>query len=251
MKKIFFPLFLLAFAGKTFTQCVIDTNNYNLFSPPPDELPCMERNVPYQVVLQLFCPPGLNGISVDSIRITLFSGFPVGIGAVCNTPTCSIMGGNHACITISGTTADTVGEYSMFYDGYIYTSIGTAPFSFIRTNYPGMLPDYYFYVIDSGAFCVNTDSVPTSIHEGTQHAELFSVAPNPSNGIFEVKLRSVNNEGGEISVVDLTGRKIYAQQIIAPAFYSSAINLSAFPKGIYVVQYRTASNFGSKKILVE
>ena len=64
-------------------QCVVDTTNFEMITPPSEELPCVERGVPYQAVIQFFTPPSLGGVSIDSIKVTTFNGLPTGIQTLC------------------------------------------------------------------------------------------------------------------------------------------------------------------------
>lgn len=250
MKKLQLFLFvLLVSISSAFSQsCVIDTNNYNLFSPPSEELPCVIRHQPYDLTLQLFCPPSLGGITIDSIKVSAFHNLPTGITKM-STPLNGIMHPEgRMCIHISGTTSDTVGFYQITYDGTAYTSAGNAPFWYLKANFPGTLPDYALTVIDSGEVCTNTT---TGIKkQNSVSAEIFSVFPNPNHGVFELRFNSPSNTNGEINLRDITGRIIYSQKTASP-FYETTIDISQYARGIYFIEYRTADGLGVKKVMVE
>jgi len=245
-------LLLLLFLSSTaaFSQCVVDTNNFALIGPASEELPCVERGVPYSITLQLFCPPDIAGITIDSIKVTSFPGLPVGITKVSNPASGVMYPYGRMCISVSGTTTDTVGEYEILYNGTAYTSAGNAPFTYLRANVPGSLPDYILTVIDSGAFCVNTDTVATGIKQIRKDIA-FSVYPNPNNGVFTFALPLEQQLSGEMSVTDITGRTLLTQSVQTAAFYQTTIDLRKFSKGIYFVQYRTVEGIASKRISVE
>ena len=256
MKHIFMRKLLTAFlfiffsATTAFSQCLVDTNNYNLIGPASDVLPCVERGVPYNITLQLFCPPDIAGITIDSIKVTSFPGMPVGLTKV-STPTSGVMYPlGRMCISISGTTSDATGEYEVLYNGTAYTSAGNAPFTYLRANVPGSLPDYILTLIDSGAFCANTDTVST----GIQHIKKdisFSAYPNPNSGVFTFALPIEQQLSGEIIVTDVTARIVYTQRTEPVAFFQTIIDISPFAKGIYFLQYRTAEGVSSKRISIE
>ena len=246
---------LLLISSITFSfgqACVIDTNNYELFSPPSQELPCVVRNTPYDLTLQLFCPPSLGGINIDSIKVTSFPGMPSGLTKV-SFPANGIMYPlTRMCIHISGTTTDTAGYYNILYNGTAYTSSGNAPFSYLRNNVPGVLPDYALTVINMGDACPNTDTVSTGIEKlSVVYKSVFSVYPNPNNGTFQFTFNTEQKLSGQINVLDITGRVILSQRTEPTAFYTTAINLGNSAKGIYLVQYATAEGVFAKKISVE
>lgn len=242
--SVFFAATLLA------QTCVIDTNNANLLSPTSEELPCVERNAPYSIVLQLFTPPNIGGVGVDSIAITTFNGLPTGITNTCNPVNCTMVGFGRACITLAGTTSDSVGAYLIDYDGYAYTEQGTASFDYLRDNFPGIIPEYTLFVINPGGFCVNTGSTGIS-STNVENSTGFSVSPNPGNGLFEFRLKHVSGMGGEIAVMDMAGRTVYSQQNTAGFFNTTTIDLTGFAKGMYLLQYRTRDGVSAKKIIVE
>lgn len=250
MKKNVILLLLFLSSTAAFNQCVVDTNNFALIGPASEELPCVERGVPYSITLQLFCPPDIAGITIDSIKVTSFPGLPVGITKVSNPASGVMYPYGRMCISVSGTTTDTVGEYEILYNGTAYTSAGNAPFTYLRANVPGSLPDYILTVIDSGTFCVNTDTVATGI-KNIKDDVAFSVYPNPTAGVFTFALPPNQQLSGEINVTDITGRIVFAQIIQATPFFQTAIDISRFAKGIYFVQYRTTKGISSKRVLVE
>ncbi len=231
--------------------CVIDTNNYALFSPPSETLPCVIRNFSCDIMLQLFCPPTLGGIGIDSIRVTSFPGMPTGLVKTSNPASGTMYPFDRMCIHISGTTTDTVGYYEILYNGTAYTSAGNAPFSYLRANVPGSLPDYALNVINPGDACTNTDTVATGIKSLNTARTTFSVFPNPTTGLFTFSLNAEQKLNGGITIMDVTGRIIYTQVTQAAPIFQTEIDLSRFAKGIYFVQYRTTERTASKKISKE
>lgn len=254
MRKIqLFFLLLTLSTGAAFSQaCVIDTNNYDLFSPASEELPCVVRDSFYDVTLQLFCPPGLAGVTIDSIRVTAFHNLPTGLSKTTYPPSGTMYPQGRMCIRISGTTTDTTGYYEVLYDGMAYTSQGNAPFSYLRMNLPGAIPDYALTVINQGDACPNTDTVATGITKHNRNlGSVFSIFPNPTNGVFEFNLNTPEKTAGEINVMNVTGQLVFSQKTNPAFYYHTTINISQYPRGIYFVEYRTVEGVAVKKILVE
>lgn len=253
MKHIL-PAFLLLFCSVSFSnaQCIIDTNNYNMFSPPSEEIPCVYRGVPYELVLQIYAPPSIATYTIDSIRLTSFNGLPLGISTTCSPAGCTFPGNARACVNFTGTTNDSTGEYFVDYDGIIYLQgLGNPSFDYIRANYPGMLPEYYLHVIDSGAFCAATDTIPTGVTAIAPSVHSFSLYPNPNHGEFTFAVSPENKTGGEVIVSDMTGRAVYRKNIPSAPFYETTIRLGEVPKGVYFVSYATADGVSTEKVSVK
>lgn len=246
MKHFLLLFFCAIFFQSTYSQaCLIDTGNYSLITPTSDELPCIERNKNYQVVLQFYAPPALAGFTIDSIRVTTFTNMPTGITTLCTPLTCTMPGNGRACITLYGNTPDTVGTYAINYNGFVYTSQGTAPFSYIRQNLPGALPDYYLDVIEDGAVCRGTTAIVNQ--SGSREIE-FSVMPNPNSGVFAVEVSKGITGSTALKISDATGRNVHEQLL---TLNRTSIDLSGFAKGIYFVQLQTADGFSVRKIRIE
>ncbi len=231
--------------------CVIDANSYELFAPASDDLPCVVRSVPYDITLQIFCPPTLGGIGIDSIKVTSFPGLPVGLTKTSYPANGIVYPLGRMCISISGTTTDTVGFYEILYNGTAFTQAGNAPFSYLRSNIPGSLPVYALNVINSGDACPQTDTVATSINRISNNGIAFTVNPNPTTGVFTFALNAEQQLNGEITVTDITGKTVYTQLTQAAPVFQTTIDLTRFAKGVYFVQYRTAEGTASKKIVIE
>ena len=79
----------------------------------------------------------------------------------------------------------------------------------------------------------------------------LNIYPNPTEGIFNINFVSEEIDDFEITLVDAFGKMIsheYKQQFVGE--YTKKINLSNWPKGIYMVQVRTQRSFISKRIVL-
>ena len=229
-------------------QCVIDTTNFQVVTPPSEELPCIERSVTYSTTLQFFTPPAIAGVTIDSIKVTSFNGLPTGIHTVCTPIICTMAALQRACISIEGTTTDTAGTYVIDYDGFAYTSQGTASFDYLRNNF-GLLPNYELIVINQGDVCAN--SPISSVGYSNGKASDFTIYPNPSTGVFNVQFSYQNDLFDELAVRDVTGRLAYSETLNAAGQLFTIIDLSRHAKGIYQVQLKSSTGIVSKLIAVE
>ena len=75
-----------------------------------------------------------------------------------------------------------------------------------------------------------------------------SVSPNPSSGIFTIKMEDVTGKMANVEIYNVLGEKVYAQLVSAS---STTINLSTQPKGIYFVQIKSGEIIATQKIVIE
>ncbi len=78
----------------------------------------------------------------------------------------------------------------------------------------------------------------------------ISVFPSQDKGLFEVKLHAPNNVSQlrNLEIFDLLGRKIISSSINAQTFQ---LDLSAQPKGVYLLQTNDGEILFNKKIMVQ
>lgn len=270
MKKIFFVLSISLIAQLTYAGggCVIDSANTDFFSPRPDSLPCIERTVAYNQIIQIAVPSSVDlqdfgapipfVLTVDSIVITGVDGLPNGITYYMNPDSGVLYGGQNGCAQVIGTTTDPTGHYPVTFQG-TFTAHGspfppffdgdtTIDFATLQSM-GGNAFEMFVDVIEPGDPC---RPAPNGINDFSADLNsLIHVYPNPNNGNFELKIDAGRRINGEVVVVDVTGRKVFAQPIDAIGQYVKSINLSSFGKGIYTLQLRTANGFASKNISIE
>lgn len=99
---------------------------------------------------------------------------------------------------------------------------------------------YAYAYVDAGAYST------VGIYENEK--SFFSLYPNPSNGVFNLKF-SESNSNGTITVRDLPGKTI-----LTNSFSNSGnvqLDLSSQPAGIYFVTVQNASGVSTQRIVVE
>jgi len=268
MKKLFSLILGIIISGQIFAAgCTIDPNNTQFFSPSRDSIPCIERGVAYTQVIQIHVPDNFDIapfvglpfpvlLTVDSMQIDSITGFPNGITYELNPANGHFSGGDNGCALASGTTNDPAGNYPLTIHGTI--SVSGIPQGF------GFPSDTTFQLEQaqsmSGMFSLSVDVIEqgapcrpsTSVNDFSADLNsLVQVFPNPSNGIFELRLNAARRVNGEVVVVDVTGRRVYSEIIDAMGLYSNSINITQFGKGLYTLQLRTENGFASKNISIE
>ncbi len=79
----------------------------------------------------------------------------------------------------------------------------------------------------------------------------LTIAPNPSNGNFNVKFDSGTNNKINIAVNDIRGRIVYENNYQNTGFFSENLELNNIQKGIYLVTIKDGEKQIVKKIIVE
>jgi hypothetical protein len=79
----------------------------------------------------------------------------------------------------------------------------------------------------------------------------FSVFPNPSNGVFTTTLNLESASDVTISVVDMTGSKVYETTDNAVKTLSKQMDLSSIAPGIYIMNVKTANGSVNQRLVIK
>ncbi len=79
----------------------------------------------------------------------------------------------------------------------------------------------------------------------------FSVYPNPSNGVFTASLRLESASDVTISVLDMTGKKIFESTDRSVQELNKSVDLSAIAAGVYVVNVKTDNGSVNQRIVIK
>jgi len=255
MKKIYSLLVVLSLlANAVFAQtptCTVDPQaqpNAGI-SPGPGQLPCIVVGEEYNQTIQVQNLSNFNiVVTVDSMILNSVTGLPAGINWSKNPNV--LYSGQNGCLTFYGTTNAAPGKYTLGWQGTVWFSapyIGNQSYSGDLSQFAGQYK-YYLNVINPGDSCRPVSSVNDFSADLNSAMYVF---PNPSNGAFEVSLNAGKRVNGEILIFDMTGRKVFSQELDAIGSYSTSIDITRFAKGLYTLQLKTADGFASRRISVE
>ena len=91
------------------------------------------------------------------------------------------------------------------------------------------------------------------IHEGdVSLINNLNIYPNPTKGVFSLTYTTDKYEGISVEVIDAFGKRIFNDN--RPEFsgeYNKQIDLSNYPKGVYIVQIYTGTSYVSKRLVVQ
>ena len=80
----------------------------------------------------------------------------------------------------------------------------------------------------------------------------LNVYPNPTDGMFNISFVSEELDDFEITVIDAFGKVIsYEEKQDFVGEYTKSVDISAYAKGIYMVQIKTQESFITKRIVLQ
>lgn len=135
---------------------------------------------------------------------------------------------------------------------------GTTPYSYLWSNgqtlatATGLPTGEYDVIVTDANGCTVADSVGvvSGVSEASGHG-VFDILPNPTKGLFSVKMLSGSTQNLSITVLDVTGRVVAEQQGKA-AEGSFNFNLSGQQAGVYLVRITLGSNsFARRLVLIQ
>ncbi len=70
----------------------------------------------------------------------------------------------------------------------------------------------------------------------------LNVYPNPSEGLFNIRVKNIDGDKLTISVTDIAGKEILLREVpLSGNLFNGAVDLSNVPKGVYMLNVRTAT----------
>ena len=112
----------------------------------------------------------------------------------------------------------------------------------IASNWaPPQSVDYYFNLSWEDATGVNDVDLLNSV----------SVYPNPSNGLFNLKVNNPETTDLIIELMDVQGQIIYKNEVKAVMNYNEEIDASTFAKGIYYLRVNNGTDIKVQKVVIQ
>jgi hypothetical protein len=79
---------------------------------------------------------------------------------------------------------------------------------------------------------------------------LMSVYPNPSNGLVNMRLADVQAQDVSVVVFDMLGKIVHQQTLKGNVLQVQEMDLTAHPKGFYLMRIQTGDQVYSRKIQI-
>lgn len=167
-KKILITLLIIISCLHSFSQCISDSSITQVgLSPPDSTLPCIERGVYYDEVIQFKNFNLVDGVflgfpgftfTIISVLLDSITNIPSGLEYQCNNGTCFFTNSENGCIGIFGTTNDAPGDYDLGFYATIVVDLGSGPLTIAADSalLAGAGLGYTITVINAGDYCANT-----------------------------------------------------------------------------------------------
>lgn len=107
-------------------------------------------------------------------------------------------------------------------------------------------------ILDAHYYTLGFKTTITSTNQTNGFAQHFKIAPNPNQGIFNLRVDQAQAGPLQINILDMFGKSVY-QKILAqaPAEFTEEINRSHLPSGLYLVELNGADHTNVQKMIVE
>lgn len=110
----------------------------------------------------------------------------------------------------------------------------------------------YNIVIKDENGCTIEDTVFVNVNstEDVKGELQFELMPNPSDGLFSIKLNLTGLTGFQLQVHDVIGREVYASEIRMDGFMQPTLDLRGLASGTYFVKLSNGRYWGVQKLVV-
>ena len=92
---------------------------------------------------------------------------------------------------------------------------------------------------------------PIGIAENPATQVRMVISPNPSHGLFTLRISGIDNNDLTITISDITGRTIAIRALNASSSQQEQFDLSGSPKGLYLVKIQTSGESMVRKLVIE
>ncbi len=112
---------------------------------------------------------------------------------------------------------------------------------------------YWYWVSETPMVRMNfgTPGTPPSNVEETSFNGSLSIYPNPTNGVFIIEMRDVQTDVYTIKVTNVLGKKVFESANSISGLHKQKIDLSAFEKGVYLIEIKNSTATITERIIVE
>jgi hypothetical protein len=78
-----------------------------------------------------------------------------------------------------------------------------------------------------------------------------SVYPNPTTGNFLLTVTGLGNENASITLTDTHGQTVSSETASGVKTYARKIDLSGYPKGVYILKVQTDNHLATEKVVIQ
>jgi hypothetical protein len=235
------------------------TYTYSWTSDPPGFTSSIKNPVATPTVTTKYIANASDGIltKTDTVQVTVNKIATAHAGKdsiYCITPSLSIlMNGqatnySHILWTTSGDGTFGGGDTTLVClytpgaaDKTPYTTVTLTLTAFALTSCPNDGVDAVHFTFSP------CDAVPENANEPFT----LNLSPNPSQGIFAIKITGLRNQESNLTVSDIQGNQIHKETLNGIKTFSRQLDISKYPKGIYFVKVQTADQVRTEKMVIQ
>lgn len=266
MKKLILSLiiitnYVLATAQSPCTPLPYQDSLFNLWPDTVVNLPHVQQGVNYSTIITIKTPATVIEAAgydssqttvlgqyvgdwlVDSMALVSVNGMPNGLSLSCLANNCVIPGDALSCAAINGTTNDPPGVYPLTIDIKLYTH-GT-----ITIIFPVPVDTVVTEQLTGYKLVINNSTNQYELVHGDNFM-VFQNSPNPFADFTNIKFNSPKSDDIVFEVVDMFGRKVFAEKIIASKGVNTYQLNHDFSAGIYMYSINNGNQMISKRMIV-
>ena len=118
-------------------------------------------------------------------------------------------------------------------------------------NYNGGTHTQPNYKISAQLIVASSTPVVITGVDAMESSNRIKIYPNPNNGMVNLQVDLKKEENINIAVYDMSGRQVHTQQYQNVLTTTKAMDLTALPKGLYMVVANTPTHQIQQKIVIE
>ena len=124
--------------------------------------------------------------------------------------------------------------------------------TYLQDNCPGGTnPAGTWYTISNPLLIrMNVNSTISNIDDNIDEGKLY-IYPNPTKGIFTIEMNDVEKDVYTIKITNVLGQKVFTTSQLVNGIYKENIDLSAFGKGVYLLNISNSNSSVTERIVVE
>ena len=116
--------------------------------------------------------------------------------------------------------------------------------------YIATAPGQYFARLKLGNTCFPTSQAASVISINEYVLDRLKIVPNPTYGTIEIISLSNTSKSYELKISNLSGQVLFSKTKIATTKYDrEKIDISLFPKGVYIVERKDYNKTLSKRLI--
>ena len=95
------------------------------------------------------------------------------------------------------------------------------------------------------------NNINVGIEKQTANVPAFSLSPNPSNGEFNLSIRSEQSEQMQLTIRDMEGKLVYNEALNVNGNFNKTMNLSELSKGVYFLRLQNDKESKVEKLIIQ